>query len=120
MSTMNHVYISGYVTRDAELRFVSSGTPLCSFSIGVPRSWQQSGQWKKETSFIDCKAWGELAEHAGEQLHKGVGILVQGRSQQERWETEEGNVRSRLVVVADHVQVVGQSKARNSNDDLPF
>jgi single-stranded DNA-binding protein len=157
MATLNHVYLSGYVTRDADMRYrfseiklqkapcpwavnpgslarnlcnylsenlyLNTGAQLCLFSIGVPRSWQQEGEWKKETSFVDVKCWGDLAERVGEQLHKGAEVAIQGRLEQERWQTTEGNARSRIVIVADRIEVISQPRASRqaeSNDDLPF
>jgi single-strand DNA-binding protein len=120
MAILNHVYLSGYVTRDAESRSVGAGSRLCSFSIGATRSYQQAGEWKKETSFIDVKAWNEVAERMCTQLRKGAEVTVQGRLQQESWEAD-GARRSRLVVVADRIQVISQPKARSrDDDDLPF
>jgi single-strand DNA-binding protein len=122
LDALNHVFISGYVVRDPELRYIESGTALVSFAITVVRNYQQGGEWKKETSFVDVKCWGELAERASEQLGKGAKVVIQGRLQQERWETAEGGARSRMVIVADHVEVVGQPKAKQAAgaDDLPF
>ena len=123
MGTLNCVFLSGYVVRDAETRFIGTGTPLCSFSIGVPRSYQQAGGWVKKPSFVDCKVWGELAERVSIQLHKGTEVAIQGRLEQERWQSPEGNARSRLVVVADRIEVLGQPKTSRhaeSGNDVPF
>ena len=123
MATLNCTFLSGYVTRDAETRFVGAGTALATFSIGVTRSWQdKDGKWQKETSFVDVKAWAALAERTAPHLTKGAEVAVSGRLEQERWTSPDGAPRSKLVVVADRIDVIGQPKEKRQpdSDDVPF
>jgi single-strand DNA-binding protein len=105
MATLNHCFISVNLTKDPEQRFTKSGMALASFSIAVNRSYQLNGAWQKEVSFIDCKAWGELAQRVSE-LSKGTPVILQGELRQERWEASDGSQRSRLVIIADRVTAV--------------
>ena len=66
MPQLNVTYLGGYLCREPEIRYVGeSGTALCQFSIAHTRSFQRNGEWQKETSFFDVKAWGTVAERAG-------------------------------------------------------
>jgi single-strand DNA-binding protein len=78
---------------------------LCAFAIGTTRYYEANGARKQETSFIDCKAWAEVAQRASE-LSKGSKVIIEGRLEQERWQGDDGVQRSRLVVIADRVVAV--------------
>ena len=110
------------------MRFVGeSGTTLCQFAIAHTRSFQRGGEWQKETTFLDIKAWGAVAEKAAT-LNKGDEVIVSGRLTQERWTAPDGSARSRIALIADKVVATGVPKAVAStasrhtqdDDDLPF
>ncbi len=105
MPALNTVFIQGNLTRDLEMRFTPSGTALATFAIANTRNSKRGSEWVKETSYIDCKAWGDLAQRLSERLAKGSEVLVSGRLEQERWESD-GAKRSRIVIIADRVDVV--------------
>lgn len=98
--------IVGNTTRDAELRYTSSGRAVCSFgvAVGSRRRNPQTQEWEDgDTSFFDVTAWGTLAENAAESLTKGMRVVVTGRLQQRSWENAEGEKRSKVEVVADDI-----------------
>ena len=101
----NSITISGNITRDPEMRYTPSGVSKVTFGIAVNRSWrnQQSQEWEEQTSFFNVVAWRQLAENAGASLTKGMRVVVSGRLEQRSWETEGGEKRSIVEVVADDV-----------------
>ncbi|NNN18505.1 MAG: single-stranded DNA-binding protein [Acidimicrobiaceae bacterium] len=105
MSNGNTITIVGNVTRDPELRFTSSGQATATFGIAVNRRWQnrQSQQWEEATSFFDVVCWREMAENASESLSKGARVIVTGRLEQRNWETQEGEKRSKIEIIADEI-----------------
>jgi len=105
MANENSVILVGNVTRDPELRFTPSGQAVANFGLAVNRRWQnrQSQAWEEATSFFDVVAWGEMGEHAAESLSKGSRVLVEGRLEQRSWETDGGERRSKVEVVADEI-----------------
>ena len=105
MSNGNSVSLVGNVTRDPELRFTPTGQPNANFGLAVNRRWQnrQSGEWEEQVSFFDIVCWGDMAENVGESLSKGSRVLVSGRLQQRSWETQGGEKRSKVEIVADEV-----------------
>ncbi len=103
MAGFNKVILMGNLTRNPELRYTPSGTPVASFGLAVSRRFKQGGDLKEEVCFVDIVVFGKQAEHCGQYLSKGNGVIVEGRLQQRRWETEEGQKRSKHEVVAQTV-----------------
>jgi single-strand DNA-binding protein len=99
----NSVTLVGNITRDPELRFTPAGQAVATFGMAVNRRYQKNGQWEEQTSFFNVTAWGTLGENASNSLHKGARILVSGRLEQRSWETQEGDKRSVVEVVADEI-----------------
>ena len=101
----NSVTLVGNVTRDPELRFTPSGQATASFGLAVNRMWndRQTGERKESVSFFDIVCWREMAENAAESLTKGSRIIVSGRLEQRSWESQEGEKRSKVEVIADEI-----------------
>ena len=105
MAAGNNVTLVGNVTRDAELRFTSSGQAVAGFGIAVNRRWQnrQTQEWEEAVSFFDVTCWAQLGENVVESIEKGTRVVVTGRLEQDSYETQEGEKRSRVKIVADEV-----------------
>jgi single-strand DNA-binding protein len=118
MASLNKVFIMGNLTRDPELRYVPSGTAVATFTIAVNRVYtSQAGEKKEEVSFIRVVVWGRRAEVCGEYLSKGSPVFVEGRLQSRSWESQDGQKRSTIEVIADNVQFLrGGSSAEKSAD----
>ena len=101
----NSVTIVGNLTRDPELRYTPAGAATCQFGVAVNRVWtdRQTNEKKEATSFFNVVAWREMAENAGESLAKGSRVIITGRLEQRSWETQEGEKRSVVEIVADEI-----------------
>ena len=101
----NSITISGNITREPEMRYTPSGVSKVTFGVAVNRSWrnQQTQEWEEQTSFFNVVAWRQLAENVSASLTKGSRVVVSGRLEQRSWETESGEKRSIVEVVADDV-----------------
>jgi single-strand DNA-binding protein len=99
----NTVTLVGNVTRDPELRYTTGGRGVASFGLAVNRRYQSNGEWQEQTSFFDIVAWGTLGENAAGSLNKGTRVVVVGRLEQRSWDTQEGEKRSKIEVVADEI-----------------
>src|SRR5690554_5525175 len=104
---MNTVSLIGRLGQDPKLRYTPNGTAVATCSIAVPRRRNRD-----EIDWFDLTFWGKTAEIASQHLTKGRQIGVTGRLLQERWETQEGEKRSRVVVVVDELTFVG-SRSRS-------
>ena len=100
----NSVTIVGNVTRDPELRFTPSGQATASFGLAVNRRWQnRNNEWEESTSFFDVTCWAQMAENVAESIPKGARVVVTGRLDQRSWETQEGDKRSKVEIIADEI-----------------
>lgn len=100
----NAVQLVGNITRDPELRYTPTGQATATFGLAVNRRWQnrQTGAWEEATSFFDIVTWRELAENVAT-LNRGTRVIVVGRMEQRSWETQDGDKRSKVEVIADEV-----------------
>jgi len=101
----NNITVIGNITRDPELRFTPSGQSIATFGVAVNRRWQnrQNQEWEESTSFFDIVCWGTLADNVSDSVGKGSRVIVTGRLEQRSWETQEGEKRSKIEIVADEV-----------------
>ncbi|MEC7696716.1 MAG: single-stranded DNA-binding protein [Planctomycetota bacterium] len=107
MASYNRVVLVGNLTRDPELRYISSGTAVTEIGLAVnDRRKNQSGEWVDETQFIDITLWARTAEVASEYLSKGSSVLIEGRLKLDRWE-KDGHKHSKLRVVGEKMQMLG-------------
>ena len=104
MNNLNSILLEGNLSREPELRYTPKGTPLCTLNVASNRTYKVDGERVEEVSFIEATTWGKLATVCAEHLAKGRGIRVVGRIKQERWEDADGNARSKVVIVAEHVE----------------
>jgi single-strand DNA-binding protein len=76
-----------------------------TFGLAVNRRWQnrQTQEWEEATSFFDIVCWREMAENVSETITRGARVMVAGRLEQRSWETQEGDRRSKVEVVADEI-----------------
>lgn len=107
---LNHITIMGRLTRDPELRYTQSNTPVASFSLACERDFTAKGQ-DKETDFLDCVAWRGAAEFVSKYFFKGSMAVVSGRLQIRDWTDRDGNNRRSAEIVADSVYF-GDSKRK--------
>jgi single-strand DNA-binding protein len=101
----NNITVVGNLTRDPEMRYTANGQSTVSFGVAVNRSWrnQQTNEWEERTSFFNIVCWRQLAENVAATLKRGMRVVVTGRLEQRSWETEQGEKRSVVEIVADEV-----------------
>lgn len=109
---LNHITIMGRLTRDPELRYTQSQTPVASFTLAVDRDFADRGTGERQTDFIDCVAWRQTGEFVSKYFTKGSMAVVSGRLQIRDWTDRDGNKRRSAEVVADNVYF-GESKRRD-------
>jgi single-strand DNA-binding protein len=101
----NSITVVGNLTRDPEMRYTASGASTASFGVAVNRSWrnQQTNEWEERTSFFNIVCWQQLADNVAASLKKGMRVVATGRLEQRSWETEQGEKRSVVEIVAEDV-----------------
>ena len=105
MANYNKVILMGNLTRDPELRYTPTGTPVGNLRLAVNRRFRdRSGEQKEEVCFLTVVVWDKQAELCNQYLQKGSPIFVEGRLQSRNFEDKSGNKRSVIEVRADRVQ----------------
>jgi single-strand DNA-binding protein len=108
MATMNRVFLMGNLTKDPELRYTPSGTPVANLRLAVNNTFKdQNGQKKEDVCFVTVVVWSKQAELCNQYLKKGRPVLIEGRLIYRSWE-QEGKTRSTIEVRADRVQFMGR------------
>ena len=111
---LNHITIMGRLTRDPELRYTQSQTPVASFTLAVDRDFGGRDGQDRQTDFIDCVAWRSTAEFISKYFAKGSMAVVAGRLQIRDWVDKEGNKRRNAEIVVDNIYF-GESKRRDND-----
>ena len=99
------ITVVGNLTADPELRYVSSGIPVASFTVAAtPRTMnKQTQEWEDgETMFLRCSAWRDMGENVAGSLQKGQRVLVTGRLQVRSYE-HDGQQRTSLELQVDEI-----------------
>ena len=115
MNSLNSIIIEGNLTRDPLTSLTPKGTKVCNFSVATNRYYRKEEGKEKEVSFFDVEAWQREAERCEKTLEKGRGVRVVGRLKQDRWVDSEGRNRSKIKIVADHVEF--RPKFRKEEDE---
>ena len=111
MASFSKVILMGNLTRDPELRTIPSGAQVCNFDLAMNRVYTtQAGERKEEVCYMTIVVWGKQGENCAQYLKKGRQALVEGHLQQRSWTTPEGQKRSKLEVVAERVQFLGDGQ----------
>lgn len=106
---LNRIVLVGRLTRDPDIKYTSGGVAVGNFSLAVDRPFTSS-DGTKETDFIDCVVWRQLAETVGNHLAKGRLVAVEGRLQIRSYEAQDGTRRRVAEVVAESVQFLDSPK----------
>ena len=108
MANFNKVILVGNLTRDPQLTFLPSNTPVVEFGLAINRRRRgQDGEMREETCCIDCRAYAKPAETINQYMSKGGPLLVEGRLQFQQWTAKDGSKRSKHVVVVEQFQFLG-------------
>ncbi|MCD8087838.1 MAG: single-stranded DNA-binding protein [Oscillospiraceae bacterium] len=110
---LNHIDLMGRLTRDPELRYTQSNTPVATFTLAVDRDFADKTTGQRPTDFIDCVAWRQTGEFVSKYFSKGSMAVVSGRLQIRDWTDRDGNKRRSAEIVVDNVYF-GESKRRDS------
>lgn len=108
-SNINRVIITGNLTSDPELRSLPSGSSVCKLRVAcnTRRKDSASGEWVDKPNYFDVTVWGAQGENCAKYLAKGRGVAIDGRLEWREWETQEGNKRQAVDIIADSVQFLG-------------
>jgi single stranded DNA-binding protein (ssb) len=133
---LNRVVLIGRLTKDPELRYTPTGVAVANFTLAVDRNFKNA-QGERETDFIPCVVYRQLAEFCANYLAKGKMASADGRIQIRTYTGQDGQKRWVTEVIAENVHLLsprdggGTSSASpngtssfghevNLDDDIPF
>jgi len=109
MRSLNRVQLIGNMGRDPEMRYTTSGKPVCNFSVATSHTWKDAdGTPQEKTEWHNIVAWGKLGEICNQYLAKGRQVFLEGRLQTRKWQGTDGSDRYTTEVVIDNMILLGQ------------
>jgi single-strand DNA-binding protein len=118
--SLNKVMVIGYLGRDPEMRYTSSGKPVTTFSVATNRTWSSaSGERHEETEWFTIVTWGNHAEICKQHLSKGSQVYVEGRLQTRRWDDTEGKKHAAIEIVAGEMIQLGEKREPAAATNYP-
>ena len=112
---MNKIMLLGRLTKDPELRYSQSATPLaiCKYGLAVRRQYAKQGE--TDVDFFNITAFGKAAEFAEKHFRKGQQVVVVGRVQVQTWEHQTAVKHTSYTVIAEEQHFAGDKVAGKSN-----
>jgi single-strand DNA-binding protein len=115
---VNTIYLIGNVGKDPEIRTTQGGATVASFSLATSERWKDnSGERHEQTTWHNCVVWGALSKVVEDYVNKGNKICVVGRLDKRKWEDREGNTREAVEVRVDRLELLGDPKKREHDND---
>ncbi|OGC23931.1 hypothetical protein A2291_05440 [candidate division WOR-1 bacterium RIFOXYB2_FULL_42_35] len=118
MGGLNRSILAGRLVADPELRMTKNETAVTRFRLAI----NCRGRFGKSTDFINCVAWGPLAEICAEYLKKGRLVAVEGRLSVQNYKDKKGASKTSTEVVVENMQMLDSkffnaaSKAKQEED----
>ena len=114
---LNKAMLIGNLGREPEMRYTPDGKPIATFSIATNRSRRDpNGNWMDETEWHRIVAWDRLAETAGQYLHKGSKVYVEGRIQSRKYTDNGGVERTVYEIVANDLTLLDRRETTGANE----
>ncbi len=117
MFTINHVVLTGRLTRDPRLHPLPSGNSVCELRLAVnTRRREAAGEWVEKPNFFDVVVYGASGENVAKHIHKGGPVAVDGHLDWRKWETKDGRPAQAVRIIARTVQFLSGAPSNNGNN----
>ena len=109
MAGINKVIIVGFLGNDPEIRTMPNGEQVANITVATSESWtdKNTGERKEQTEWHRIVLYRRLAEIAGQYLHKGSQVYVEGRLKTRKWQDGTGQDRYTTEIQGDNLQMLG-------------
>jgi len=115
---MNNVILKGNLARDPEIKVVNTNgkqSSVVSIVLAVSRYFKRAnGEKSTETTFVNCEAWDTGAETIAKYCSKGSELLIEGCLKEDRWETKEGEKRSKLKIRINNFELPRKNRTEST------
>jgi single-strand DNA-binding protein len=120
MNQLNSILVEGNLVKDPSTKTLSTGNQVCAFTLASNRNYKNSNQvYEEEVSYFDVEAWSRLGVACAQHLKKGRGVRVVGRLKQDRWLDLDGKHKTKVKIVAEHVEFKPQKKEDEKAQAIP-
>lgn len=119
---MNNVALTGRITKDLELKYTQNGKAYCRFTLAVDRGLSKEKKQEAEANgqptvdFINCVAWGKVAETINRYTAKGKKILVYGSIETGSYTVQDGSKRYTTDVLVNRAEILEFADNNNTNN----
>jgi len=114
---VNSMILSARLTKDVELKYLQSGTPVAKLSVAFNRNYQKNGEWQQETGYMNVTVWNKRAEQCAENLSKGCPVLIEGYIRTNQFTDKKGNDRQITELVATKISFLEKTDVNNNMED---
>lgn len=120
MASFNKIILLGNVTRDPQLSYLPSQTPVVEVGLAVNRKFKkQDGSQGEEVCFVTAKMFGKRAEVINKYVKKGDPLFVEGRLKFESWKAQDGTNRSKHEIMIENFELMGKPGGQTKTPDAP-
>lgn len=121
MAGINKVIIVGHLGNEPEMRSMPNGEAVANISVATSESWtdKATGERKEVTEWHRIVLYRRLAEIAGQYLHKGSQVYVEGRLKTRKWQDNNGQDRYTTEIQGDNLQMLGSAQAPSAAAPKP-
>jgi len=114
---LNRIVLIGRLTKDPELRYTPTGVAVLTFTLAVDRNYKNA-QGERDTDFIPCVVYRQLAELYAETLFKGKMVSVDGRLKVRSYMGNDGQKRWITEVIAEFVEFLSPKDTTSNHDEI--
>jgi single-strand DNA-binding protein len=109
MASVNKVILVGNLGQEPEVRYATNGDAVVNLSLATTSKWKDkaTGSMKEETEWHRVSIFGKAAEVAGQYLHKGSAVYVEGKIKSKKYTDKQGIERTAFEITCENFQMLG-------------
>jgi len=114
---INKVILVGNLGNEPDTRPLSAGGAVTNISVATSETWKDknTGDMQERTEWHRVVFFGKLGEIAGQYLHKGSKVYVEGALRTEKWTDKEGHDRYTTKIIANEMQMLDKKGEVSDN-----
>lgn len=116
MANQNQCNFTGRIGK-LEIRYTQDKIPITAFSIAISKSRKDNnGQWIDDTTWINCKAFKQIAEYINNHAQKGTFVRITTAYQENKWTDKSGQQRISPEFLVNDIEILGNRKERKPQE----
>lgn len=116
MANQNQCNFTGRIGK-LEILYTQDKNPISVFSLAISKSRRDnSGQWIDHTTWINCKAFKQIAEYVNNHAQKGTFVRVTTTYLENKWTDKSGQQRISPEFLVNDIELLGNRKEKNSQE----